>query len=127
MVDKNNTNSEDKMNQMNLDLNSDFLCEGSFCQIINIGSNKDKSPVISTGKKESKKEAQKNNINYIDASNLKNKKENEHKNLSYEDKFKPYSIKKCSTIDKENISTTYKNTSKIVEISSDSDSNDYNR
>jgi len=38
-----------------------------------------------------------------------------------------HSIKKCSTIDKENISTTYKNTSKIVEISSDSDSNDYNR
>jgi len=30
MVDKNNTNSEDKMNQMNFDLNPDFLCEGSF-------------------------------------------------------------------------------------------------
>ena len=127
MVDKNNTNSEDKMNQMNLDLNPDFLCEGSFCQIINIGSNKNKSPVISTGKKESKNEAQKNNnINYIDASNLKNKKENELKNLSYENKPKPNSIKKCSTIDKENISTTYKNTSKIVKISSDSDPNDYN-
>ena len=34
MVDKNNTNSEDKMNEMNLDLNSDSLCEGSLYQII---------------------------------------------------------------------------------------------
>ena len=126
MVDKNNTNSEDKMNQMNLDLNPDFLCEGRFCQIINIGSNKHKSPTPTTGKKESKNETQKNNINYIDASNLKNKKENEHKNLSYENKLKPNSIKKCSKIDKEIISTTAKNSSKIVEILSDSDSNNYN-
>ena len=127
MVDKNNTNSEDKMNQMNLDLNPDSLGEGSLYQIINIESNNNKSPVTSTGKKESKKEIPKNNnINYIDASNLKNKKENEHKNLSYENKPKPNSIKKCLTIDKENISTTVKNSSKIVEIGSDSDSNDYN-
>ena len=126
MINKNNTNSEDKMNQMNLDLNPDFLGEGSLYQIINIGSNKHKSPETTTGKKESKNETPKNNINYIDASNLKNKKGNEHKNLSYENKPKPNSIKKCLTIDKENISTTVKNSSKIVEISSVSNSNDYN-
>ena len=59
MISKNNTNSEDTINEIGLNLIIDSLGEGSLYQIFNIKSNDHKSPETSIGKKGNKNEIQK--------------------------------------------------------------------